>query len=539
VLSLRRARSDNRPGPGLELLEVRALLSATQLALVSPPGVTAGTPFAVAVTAEDAQGDVATDYTGTVHFSSSDTAAVLPADYTFTATDAGEHVFLVQLQTAGTSTLRVADTAGVVTPASATVSVVSATGQTGPIDHFTVTAPATAVAGSPFSVTVTAKDAAGNTLTNYAGKIHFQSSEDRGEQPPDHTFTAADQGTFTATYALPRTGPVTITVTSSDPGQPSGHATVTIVPTPAAQLVLSTASRATPGAQVAVTVQALDQYGNAATGYTGTVHFTSSDAGAQLPADTTFTAADAGSVTLPATFQTAGDQTLTAADPANGSLSAVAYVKVRYADGNENYVNSVYQDLLGRAADAGGLAYWGGLLDHGTSRAAVVQAVEGSGEYLQGEVGKAFNNLLGRDPDAGALGYFTGQLASGVSIDDVKVALMSTDEYYQQRGAGLDEGFLASVFADVLNRNIDPGDLKYYRDLLANGTSRADVVRMITTSTEAEQGVASGLYASYLHRAADPAGVNYFVGALQGGGHSEQVMNFLLTSDEYFAQASA
>jgi adhesin/invasin len=34
-----------------------------------------------------------TGYTGTVTFSSSDSAPVLPPDYTFTADDAGTHVF--------------------------------------------------------------------------------------------------------------------------------------------------------------------------------------------------------------------------------------------------------------------------------------------------------------------------------------------------------------------------------------------------------------------------------------------------------------
>ena len=48
------------------------------------------------------------------------------------------------------------------------------------------------------------------------------------------------------------------------------------------------------------TVTAQDAYGNRATGYTGTVHFTSSDAQASLPVDYTFTAADAGMHTFSA-----------------------------------------------------------------------------------------------------------------------------------------------------------------------------------------------------------------------------------------------
>jgi hypothetical protein len=79
----------------LETLESRTLLSAatqfTVVPLVSP--VTAGTPFGVTVTAEDAQGHTVADYLGPVHFSSSDLRATLPADYTFTAADHGVHTF--------------------------------------------------------------------------------------------------------------------------------------------------------------------------------------------------------------------------------------------------------------------------------------------------------------------------------------------------------------------------------------------------------------------------------------------------------------
>ena len=61
---------------------------------------------------------------------------------------------------------------------------------------------------------------------------------------------------------------------------------------------------------------ALDQLGTRQTGYTGTVHFTSTDSAATLPADYTFTGGDAGThtFTLTITLNTAGAQTITATD---------------------------------------------------------------------------------------------------------------------------------------------------------------------------------------------------------------------------------
>ena len=51
-----------------------------------------------------------TGYTGTVHFTSSDAQAILPADYTFLTTDAGSHVFSFTLKTLGDQTITVTDT---------------------------------------------------------------------------------------------------------------------------------------------------------------------------------------------------------------------------------------------------------------------------------------------------------------------------------------------------------------------------------------------------------------------------------------------
>jgi hypothetical protein len=76
-----------------------------------PAGAAAGTLNSFTVTAMDAWGNVATGYTGTVHFSSDDTGPMraLPMDYVFNAGDAGTHTFLAAFD-AGTWYLRATDT---------------------------------------------------------------------------------------------------------------------------------------------------------------------------------------------------------------------------------------------------------------------------------------------------------------------------------------------------------------------------------------------------------------------------------------------
>lgn len=73
--------------------------------------VVAGQNLTVRVGAKDANGDIVTDYTGIVRFSSSDDRAVLPNDYTFVTEDQGWHTFYlsVMLQTPGMQTVAVHD----------------------------------------------------------------------------------------------------------------------------------------------------------------------------------------------------------------------------------------------------------------------------------------------------------------------------------------------------------------------------------------------------------------------------------------------
>ncbi len=66
---------------------------------------------------------------------------------------------------------------------------------------------------------------------------------------------------------------------------------------------------------------ALDASGSTATGYTGTVHFTSSDGQAVLPANATLTN---GVGTFSVTLETAGNQTVTATDTTTSSITGTS-----------------------------------------------------------------------------------------------------------------------------------------------------------------------------------------------------------------------
>jgi hypothetical protein len=96
-------------------LDLGAPGTAAFFAIAAPASASAGTPFDITVTALDPYGNTAVNYQGTVTFSTTDTdpGIVLPADYTFTAADAGVHNFTggVTLSTPGAQTITATDTA--------------------------------------------------------------------------------------------------------------------------------------------------------------------------------------------------------------------------------------------------------------------------------------------------------------------------------------------------------------------------------------------------------------------------------------------
>jgi hypothetical protein len=187
--------------------------AAASMLVVSafPSPITAGASHSYTVTAEDPYGNVATGYTGTVHFTSSDPRAVLPANYTFTAAAAGRHSFSATLKTAGTQSITATDTTNAILTSAVNITVNPAAAS-----KFILTGPSSVSVGVPFSLTLTVQDAYGNIVTGYIGTVHFSSSDSAAALPGNYTFTAGDAGVHTFNgLVLHRRGKQKITITDT------------------------------------------------------------------------------------------------------------------------------------------------------------------------------------------------------------------------------------------------------------------------------------------------------------------------------------
>jgi hypothetical protein len=292
-----------------------------------PSPTTAGVAGSFTVTAKNADGSIDTGYTGTVHISSSDSQAALPADYTFTAADAGVHTFSATLKTAGTQSITAADASTFgLTGTDSGITVNGAVAGTMAVVGF----PSSITAGVAGYITVTLKDIYGNVANGYTGTVHLTSSDPKAALPANYTFTAADAGKHTFSVTLKSAG--TQSITAMDIAVASLTATesgITVNAAAASQFVISAPSSVAAGTPFSLTITVEDAYGNVVTGYVGTIHFSSTDRRATLPANYSFTAADKGVHTFTGLIlRTKGKQTITVTDTLNSSLTASVFENV-------------------------------------------------------------------------------------------------------------------------------------------------------------------------------------------------------------------
>jgi hypothetical protein len=632
--------------------------AVAKLAVSTPATATAGVAITVTVTAEDAFGNVVTGYTGTDTITSSDGAAILPGNSLLSN---GVGAFSVTLKTAGNQTITATDTAtSSITGMSNGVGVVAAVAT-----KLTVQGPSTATAGTALNLTVTALDAFGNVATSYSDTVTFSSSDSAAGLPGN---TALNNGVGTVSVTLKTAGNQTIAATDTVSSSITGTSNIINVgAATAAKLIVTASSTATSGTAFNFTVTAQDAFNNTATGYGGTVEFSSSDAQATLPANYTFTSADAGTHTFSITMKTGGSQSVTVTDANNHSLTATQsgisvtvlsisgtvfqdiningvqdagepgaggqfvfldlngsgsfqagdpiattdsngnyqltglaagtytvrpallggwlleapaagsyqvtlagtsataqnFAEVptsitvpltlplttpfpKQGSANADYVEALYRAVLARDADPNGLAAWAGLLDSGKmTRLQVVQGIRQSQEHFTQEVTEFYTTILNRGPDPTGLQNWVQLLESGQTTEEqVAFGFLNSPEYLSKG----DKYFVDHMYLSLLGRGFDAGGEAQWLDALgddASGTpthaatmTHAQVINGFLHSPESLTRLVEGYYQVFLQRLADPNGLNNWLNLLNLGGSFLTIGQGFLTSDEFYNNAA-
>ena len=178
-------------------------------------------------------------------------------------------------------------------------------------------------AGSTVDLIVTASDAYGNAIEDYAGTVRISTTDAQANLPSSYTFSYVDLGTHTFSVTLKTAGTQSITFTdSANSAITGGQSAITVKAAAASKFSIVTPASVNAGNAQTVAVAVSDAYGNAISNYIGTVNVTSSDAQAVLPANYVFSNKDSGAHTFNVTLKSVGTQSITVTDTTNAAITA-------------------------------------------------------------------------------------------------------------------------------------------------------------------------------------------------------------------------
>jgi uncharacterized delta-60 repeat protein len=212
----------------------------------------------------------------------------------------------------------------------------------------------------------------------------------------------------------------------------------------------------------------------------------------------------------------------------------------RATDDAVRFVTALYNDLLGRGPDAGGLGFWTDRLRQARQQA--LQAGASSlvvlGERRAALIADFYTRLLGRPASAEDVRAWQEVAARSGGADAILLGVVGSPEYFNAAG-GTDTGWADRVTRDLLGRDRDPADTRLL-DLLAQGRSRAEAATTFLADPEYQRGLIRDAYRDLLGREPGADEVEVWLGFLSqpaaaGTSPGEQLLAAVAASAESFA----
>ena len=195
------------------------------------------------------------------------------------------------------------------------------------------------------------------------------------------------------------------------------------------------------------------------------------------------------------------------------------------------YVNSLFQELLGRPASTSELTAWSALATT-TSPTQLATDIIATPEYNKAFVNTAYQQLLGRLPDPLGQLVWSSAMTAGLSEEQVQANFASSPEYFIENGAN-PVSYIEALYTNVLRRVPDPAGVGYWLGRLAFGTAPLEVATEFLVGTEYATDQITRAYENYLDRDPDPNGLASWLHVYQAGGNMAQVRAGILSSQEF------
>ena len=183
-------------------------------------------------------------------------------------------------------------------------------------------------------------------------------------------------------------------------------------------------------------------------------------------------------------------------DVAAAFLNSAEYEVATTGLTDAQFVDKMYNQILERSGDKGGLQAWNAHLDHGGARGVVIDGFTDSFEF-QGKyaglsskayVEELYEHVLNRNGDSDGVQNWANALDShALSRTDVAHAFTGSAEFQANYVGPSNADFVDDLYENALGRHADASGLQVWTDALAHGTSRADVAVALAQSAEAQQ----------------------------------------------------
>lgn len=138
---------------------------------------------------------------------------------------------------------------------------------------------------------------------------------------------------------------------------------------------------------------------------------------------------DPGAQTFGEAFLQGGHTVEQLADVLIGSPE---YFRVRGGGTNDGFIDALFQDALGRPADAGARQFFDSALAAGAATGQVALTILGSGEYFDRVVEDVYLRLIERPADSGGMNFWADQLAHGGRDEQITSGIAASDEYFNK-----------------------------------------------------------------------------------------------------------
>lgn len=160
------------------------------------------------------------------------------------------------------------------------------------------------------------------------------------------------------------------------------------------------------------------------------------------------------------------------------------------------FVDLIYRNVLGRAADQTGLDYWVGELRAGRDRGQVMAGFSESPEYVtrtatarstsssEGQISRLYFAFFLREPDPAGLDFWMTAKRRGLPLAQIAVEMAKSDEFVGTYGNIPDTRFVDLVYNNVLTRTPDAAGRAHWLGQLGNGLDRGTMMSGFSESKE-------------------------------------------------------